>query len=84
MMSDGVPFAEWRAMLESLGFQALRQPTHWLFEHPEPDTLMICRLYQPRDFVREHDLAASRTLLDERGLMAADAFDRFLSSKTSA
>lgn len=83
MRNNQITFADLEHYLEGLGFTVSRKPTHWLFEHPFPDTLLIFRLYRPGDTVLPHDLAGTRKLLDERGLMEADEFDRFL-SKTPA
>lgn len=83
MMNSHISFADLRPLLEGLGFTVSRKPTHWLFEHPEPDTFLVYRHYRPGDRVLPHDMAATRKLLDERGLMAADEFDR-LSAKAPA
>ncbi|MBY0526548.1 MAG: DUF58 domain-containing protein [Gemmataceae bacterium] len=79
MMTKSIPYAELRQLLKNLGFQTEPFRGKFIRFVHSPDTVFVFRPYQPGDPVRSIDLIAVRKLLDERGLMDADAFDRFRS-----
>ena len=79
-----VRFAELRQLLLELRFkQETLESGHFQFGHAQSDTAFLFRPYQPEDFVIEVHYRMVRRILDERGLMNADEFDRVL-TKVSA
>jgi hypothetical protein len=83
-MAVKLTFAELRQFLLGLGFQEdLAKQIYPRFRHRPSDTVFMFRPYKPTDRVNPGDLVAVRRFLDERGLMEADEFDRFL-DKTPA
>ena len=80
-MNRKITFAELCRLLENMNFSQIIQPTHVLFEHAASDTKVVLRPYESRDVVNPIDLAKVRKALDERGLMAADAFEHFTRRK---
>jgi hypothetical protein len=79
-----VRFAELRQFLLDLGFNEQEMENgHFRFRHARSDTIFHFRPYKPDDFVIEVHYRMVRRILDERGLMNADEFDRLL-SKTPA
>jgi hypothetical protein len=81
--TSSIRFGELRRLLLSLDFTESRKDAYWRFEHPESDTVLLFRPYAPDDNVTMQDVAATRLHLDWRGLLAAPAFDDFL-TKTPA
>ena len=73
-----IHFADFRGLLERLGFVERRVPEGRVFEHPE-EGLLLFRRYRDDEAVELHDLVYTRKFLDLRGLLAADAFDATLS-----
>jgi hypothetical protein len=83
-MAKTITFAELRHFLLGLGFVEDTVRGGFLrFQHDPSDTRFIFRAYKATDRVNPGDLVAVRRFLDERGLMEADEFDRFL-GKTPA
>ena len=83
-MGRTITFAELRTFLREMGFVEDTVRGEFLrFQHDPSDTRFIFRAYKPTDRVNPGDLVAVRRFLDERGLMEADEFERFL-SKTPA
>jgi hypothetical protein len=83
MKTSLVPFAQLRRLLLDLQFRETRTDASWRFEQPESGTVFLFRPYTPGDRVTVPDLATTRTHLDWRGLLSANAFDDFL-TKTPA
>jgi hypothetical protein len=79
MTNDQVPFGRLRQVLLDLGFVEAAVPgPYLLFEHAPSGTLLPYREYQPGDNVTWADLVMTRRLLDERGLLDADALEAVL------
>ena len=78
MKTSCVSFAQLRRLLLDLHFRENRTDTYVRFEHPESDTIFLFRPYAPDDHLTVQDLASTRTHLDWRGLLSADAFDESL------
>ena len=75
-MARTVRFSELRKLLESLSFRTTPQPAHVLYEHVGSDTVIVLRSYSARETVTPTDLDVVQTMLDQRGLMEAEAFER--------
>ena len=75
-MLKSVTFTQLRKLLEGMGFQGSRQPTHLAFEHEPTNTVFLFRTYRANDPVTPANLAAVRRMLDERGLLPADQFEK--------
>jgi hypothetical protein len=75
-MNKKVTFAQLRKLLETMGFHGTTHPTHLAFEHSPSNTVFLFRTYRAADPVSPANLAAVRRMLDERGLMEADRFDK--------
>jgi len=79
-----MPFAVLRRLLLDLDFAEKSGPgAQRIFEHPASDTILIFRPYAVNEKVNIPDVISVRKQLDERGLLAADSFDRKL-QKTPA
>jgi len=72
-----VPFAEFRTILETLGYVKKRVPKGRVFEHPEAG-LLLFRFYRDDEPVFPRDLTRTRTFFDLRGAIEANAFDAML------
>lgn len=84
MRPSHVRFAEMRQLLLDLGFVEKNFVDGRVrFRHAPSDTIFPFRPYQPTDFVILVHFLMVRRILDERGLLDADQFDRLL-SKTPA
>jgi hypothetical protein len=75
MRSNAITFADLRGFLESLGFEPLAQKKGFVFQHAATDTRLLFRHYEPREQVQPADLAVTRKMLDERGILSADRFE---------
>lgn len=75
-MGSKVTFAELRQLLENMGFQTTRRPKHVLFQHSPSETVIVLRSYSARETVSPRELDVVQTMLDQRGLMEARAFER--------
>jgi hypothetical protein len=78
MHTSSVNFAQLRRLLLDLQFRETRTDAYRRFEHPESGTVFLFRPYASDDDVTMQDLASTRTHLDWRGLLSANAFDDFL------
>jgi hypothetical protein len=83
-MNKKVTFAQLKKLLATLGFRGSAQPTHLSFEHPASGTVFLFRTYRAAEAVAPANLAAVRRLLDERGLLEADQFDKLWKSPRPA
>jgi hypothetical protein len=72
-----IRFAEFRALIERVGFVEKRVPKGRVFKHPEQG-LLLFRDYGDEETVEQHDLVYTRKFLDLRGVLAADEFDAAL------
>jgi len=83
-MTKTSTFADLRQLLKDLGFHESTFREKFIrFADDQSDTVFVLPHYQPQDCVRPVDLLVVRRFLDERGLMGAEEFDRFL-DKTPA
>jgi len=83
MKTSSVSFAQLRRLLLDLQFRETRGDAFWRFEHPDSGTLFLFRPYASAEKVTMPDLVSTRTHLDWRGLLSAQAFDDSL-TKTPA
>jgi hypothetical protein len=72
-----IPFAEFRAFLQKLGYVEKRVPKGRVFEHPE-EGLLLFRYYSDDEPVFLRDLVRTRTFFDLRGIIERDDFDAAL------
>jgi hypothetical protein len=72
-----IPFAEFRAFLQKLGYVEKRVPKGRVFEHPK-EGLLLYRYYRDDEPVFSRDLLSTRKFLDLRGVIEADDFDAAL------
>jgi hypothetical protein len=72
-----IPFAEFRAFLQKLGYVEKRVPKGRVLEHPE-EGLIVYRYYRDDEPVFLRDLRRTRTFLDLRTVIEADDFDATL------
>jgi hypothetical protein len=75
MKVSSVSFAQLRRLLVDLHFNESRTDSYWRFEHTPSETVFVFRPYASSDNVTVQDLASTRTHLDWRGLLSANAFD---------
>jgi hypothetical protein len=73
-----ITFSQLRRLLLDLHFDESRADSYWRFEHPPSETVFVVRPYTSSDNITMQDLASTRTHLDWRGLLSADAFDDLL------
>jgi predicted RNA binding protein YcfA (HicA-like mRNA interferase family) len=79
MRTSDLTFAALRSLLLDLGFVENTVPgSHFLFEHASSGTVLVFRSYRPQEKVNLPDLVSVRIHLDQRDLLAADAFDNLL------
>jgi hypothetical protein len=83
MKTSSVSFGQLRSLLLDLHFTESRKDSHWRFEHADSGAVFLFRPYALDDNITIQDLTATRTHLDWRGLLSANAFDDFL-TKTPA
>ncbi len=84
MMAEKVSFTHLEQLLTQLGFRSfLTTQGYRAIAHESSDTLFVLPNYGDNERVAWHHLATVRRMLDERGLMASDVFDRFVTT-TSA
>jgi hypothetical protein len=74
MRTSAVKFADLRRVLLDLGFTEATNPKSLLFNHIPSDTVFVLRRYRPGDRVTWYNLASVLEMLDQRGLMEAEAF----------
>ncbi|MCI0463159.1 MAG: hypothetical protein L0Z62_39940 [Gemmataceae bacterium] len=79
MKNNAVPFATLQRVLEGLGFVKKEVPrSHIYFQHDPSDSLLLFRLYRPREKVSEVDLIRVRKFLDEKGIIEPDDLEELL------
>jgi hypothetical protein len=78
MKTSRVPFAQLRRLLTDLSFTTSRKEKGWRFEHPASETVFLFRPYRPDENVTVQDLVTTRTHLEWRGLLNAEAFENLL------
>jgi hypothetical protein len=72
-----IPFAEFRAVLQRLGYVEKPYPNGRVFVHPQ-EGLLAYRNYRDDEAVFLRDLVRTRTFLDLRGVIEAEDFDAAL------
>jgi hypothetical protein len=78
-----IPFTEFRAFLQRLGYAEARTDNAIVFNHPE-EGLLVFRLYRDDEAVDARDLFTTRKFLDLRGLLPEAEFDTLLFQATPA
>ena len=72
-----IPFADFKAVIERLGFVEKRVPKGRVFKHPE-EGLLLYRGYHDDEPVDLGDFVYTRRFLDMRGVLDAEEFDTAL------
>ncbi len=75
--TNPVPFAEFRAFLQRLGYSERRTEGAIAFTHPR-EGMLVFRVYRDDEAVDDRDLRTTRKFLDLWGLLDAAAFDAFV------
>ena len=80
MPEPRMKFSALRRLLSDLGFREVPVKKPFIgFEHgDDPDAWFVFPSYRGNSLVAPHHLAQVRILLDAKGLMAADDFDRLV------
>jgi hypothetical protein len=77
MSETRIKFSSLRQVLSELGFKKVTVTKPYIgFQHDESDTLIVLPSYRSNSSVASHHLAQVRIMLDAKGLMAAEDFDR--------
>ena len=74
---EPIPFSEFRALLEKLGYRLKRTKEGEIFHHPR-EGLKLFRKYRDDEPVDPVDLLGTRKLLDLRGMLEEADFDKIL------
>ena len=83
MMKPSVTFAELRQLLLDMGFREVVVPkSHIGFHHDSSGAELFLPVYRSGQIVAPRYLLMVRIMLDAKGLMEADEFDRFVASST--
>jgi hypothetical protein len=81
MSSPRIRFAKLRRLLLRLEFTEIVVPdSHVGFRQESSDTTIMLPIYKGNEMVAPRHLVPVRTLLDGKGLLAGDEFDRILMS----
>ena len=81
MSKPRIRFAKLRLLLLGLEFTEILVPdSHIGFRHELSDTTIMFPIYKGNEMVAPRHLEPVRTLLDGKGLLASDEFDRILTS----
>jgi hypothetical protein len=83
-MNSDITYGTLRQFLLDLGLTERNGQGALLFEHPDQGLLFLFRLYQPQDKVHMKDLITVRKMLDERGLLPREQFERWTWQQTAA
>ncbi len=75
-MTTRIKFGELRQLLLETGFREVSQPEQVVFRHEASDTLFVFRPYRANDPVASYNLIEVKTMLDSRGLLSAEAFEK--------
>jgi hypothetical protein len=74
-------FSNLRHMLLNLGFKDVPVTKPYIgFQHDESDLLIVLPSYRRNSLVATHHLVYVRMMLDGKGLMAAEEFDRLVAN----
>jgi len=79
-MSDpAISFADLRRLLQRLAFTEVIVPkSHVGFLHSDSRTEIFLPIYRPNQRVAPRHLAVVRTMLDAKGLLGGEEFDRLV------
>lgn len=77
-MRERVTYGRLRSVLTGLGFQETRNPKRTCLEHAASDTVFLFRPYRANDLVTPAEVVVVRKMLDEKGLLEAEAFEAML------
>jgi hypothetical protein len=81
MSRPRIRFAKLREVLLGLQFTEIVVPeSHIGFRHESSDTTIMLPIYKSNEIVAPRHLVPVRTLLDGKGLLSGDEFDRTLTS----
>lgn len=75
-MPNKIKFGSLRQLLLEVGFKEFSRPDEIIFRHAPSDTLFVFRTYQPGDAVAGYNLIEVKDMLDSRGLMSGESFER--------
>jgi hypothetical protein len=77
MSNSDVSFAVFDSLLREAGFSRLEQPDAvFLYDHKESDTFVLVRIRDMQAPVPWGTFASTRKILDGRGVLSYDDFDR--------
>jgi len=81
MTEPRLRFSGLRHVLVELGFHQVAVTKPFIgFRHDESDLLIVLPAYRSNSLVAAHHLVYVRMMLDGKGLMDADEFDRLVSN----
>jgi hypothetical protein len=81
MTKPRIKFSSLRQLLLDLGFKEVPVAQPYLgFQHDGSDTLIVLPSYRRNSLVAPHHLVQVRIMLDAKGLMDAEAFDRLVAT----
>jgi hypothetical protein len=82
MTTKMIPFADFRALLQGLGYTEKATNNAQVF-HRDGKDLLVLRHYRDEETVDWRDVVSTRKFLDMWGLLEASAFDAFLQRSTT-
>ena len=81
----GIAFSTLKQLLLAHGFVLHEPPTgYYVFVHEPSETWLTMPTYGEETPVALHHLTSTRRMLDERGLLTAEAFDALLAGTQAA
>jgi hypothetical protein len=81
MPKPRITFAQLRHLLLDMGFKEVPVTKPYIgFQHEESDLLIVLPSYRSNSLVAPHHLVYVRMMLDGKGLMAAEEFDRLVAN----
>jgi hypothetical protein len=84
MSKPRLKFSGLRSLLSDLGFKEVPVKKPYVgFEHGESDTSIVLPPYRNNALVAPHHLAQVRIMLDAKGLMQGEEFDRLVAGVPS-
>jgi hypothetical protein len=84
MSNPRVSFAQLRRWLLDLGFEERLRPEGPVsFRHAASDTVLLLPRYAPEETVAPHHLAGVRVMLDGKGLLEGNDFDKWVAEATA-
>jgi predicted RNA binding protein YcfA (HicA-like mRNA interferase family) len=78
-MTKPITYGQLHRLLTELGFQDISVPdSHAAFRHQDTDTVILLAIHAPTEPAREIDVRRVGRILDEKGILDAGAFARFV------